>query len=76
MRRKKENVAVDLSKARKGDKVRFRCGGEVELTHDPEAFGAGYYIRFDNGFRWLYWPNGYYEGADKRPVNLHFTSLI
>lgn len=46
---------VDLSKAKAGDKVKFRCGGEAELTeirlYDAHINGANWPIR-DQGF-WL-----------------------
>ena len=50
-------MAVDLSNARKGDTVKFRCGGEVEID-SVERKDARWHIAFGNRYQWSYNADG------------------
>ena len=60
---------VDLSKAKKGDKVKFRCGGEavIKAAYKNNEFEYGFSFEGDDGTPTLYHRNANPDGKGIGP---------
>lgn len=62
-------MTVDLSKARKGDKVRFRCGGEFTIT-GKSGEGRLVSISLNDGVGADWYCDGRYLSHEDRPFDI------